>query len=247
MKAIEERFPKVADRLAYVRWGGTGDDDLDLSSDLGYIFSGGRTNRDFATLYEAVAPLSCPTVIVAGGEVEFPSSVPAHITIHQDIPLDEFQRLLRGARIIVVPLKRDDVSSGQVVLNRAMRSGKPVVVTATAGIADYVVDGKDALLVAPEDVEDLRDSLTRLLDDPELRRELGLAARRTYERSFNSRVFASDLFRVLSLAFENVDVTRGSNEQDSAGSSESSFLAESSPEAEADEFLRGEQSGSAES
>jgi glycosyltransferase involved in cell wall biosynthesis len=201
--AIKERYPKAADRLAYARWGGTGDADVETSSDGGYIFSGGRTNRDFATVFEAISQLDSPGVIVADKAVNFPSDVPAHIRIYRDIALEDFQRLLQGARIVVVALKRGDISSGQVVLNRAMRSGKPVVVTATAGMNEYVTDGKDAVLVEPGNVDDLKTKLAWLLNNPGRRREIALEARRTYETSFNSRIFARDLSELLIAALKH--------------------------------------------
>jgi glycosyltransferase involved in cell wall biosynthesis len=200
--AIKERYPKVTGRLAYARWGGTGDADVETATDGGYIFSGGRTNRDFATVFEAMSQLDSPAVIVADKTVDFPTDVPEHIRIYRDISLEDFQRLLQGARIVVVALKRGDISSGQVVLNRAMRSGKPVVVTATAGMDDYVTDGKDAVLVEPGNVDDLRTKLAWLLDNSERRRKIALEARRTYEMSFNSRIFARDLFDTLITALE---------------------------------------------
>jgi glycosyltransferase involved in cell wall biosynthesis len=198
---VQRRYPRVAERLAYARWGGTGDEDFETATDNGYIFTGGRTNRDFTTVFEALSRIDCPSVIVAGKDVRFPVNVPEHISIYRDISPEQFQKLLQGASVVVVALKRPDVSSGQVVLNRAMRSGKPVVVTATAGLDEYVTDGKDAVFVAPGDVRDLMAKLAWLLDHPQQRREIGLAARRTYETSFNSRVFARELFDRLSVAF----------------------------------------------
>jgi glycosyltransferase involved in cell wall biosynthesis len=205
---VQRRYPRAADRLAYARWGGTGDDDFETATDKGYIFTGGRTNRDFGTVFEAFSQVDCPSVIVAGRDVRFPVDVPEHISIFRDVPPEHFQRLLQGASIVVVALKRPDVSSGQVVLNRAMRSGKPVVVTATAGLDEYVTDGEDAIFVAPGDVGDLLDKLVWLLDNSNRRRELGLAARRTYETSFNSRVFARELFEKLSVVCEDSPPSR---------------------------------------
>jgi glycosyltransferase involved in cell wall biosynthesis len=201
--SIKQRYPKVAARLAYVRWGGTGDQDFDESTDRGYIFAGGRTNRDFATVFSALSQIDRKAIIVAPKDECFPSDVPSHIAIYRDISSEDFQRLLQGARIVVVALEHAEVSSGQVVLNRAMRSGKPVVVTATAGIDEYVTDGKDAVLVAPRDADDLKAKLTWLLDNPEQRKAIGLAARRTYETSFNSRVFARELCERLTTVFQD--------------------------------------------
>jgi glycosyltransferase involved in cell wall biosynthesis len=204
---VKRRYPKATGNLAYARWGGTGDADFGASADKGYIFSGGRTNRDFTTVFNALAELECPSVIVAAKDVRFPADVPEHISIHRDISPEEFQHLLQGASIVVVALKHPDVSSGQVVLNRAMRSGKPVVITATAGIDEYVSDGKDAILVAPGDVGDLKAKLRSLIENPQRRRELGLAARQTYETTFNSRVFARELYERLNAISEDLPST----------------------------------------
>jgi glycosyltransferase involved in cell wall biosynthesis len=194
---VKQRYPKVAERLAYARWGSGGGPMVNEPVDRGYVFCGGRTNRDFATVLAAVAIIRCPTVIVAGQDAELPACLPDHVSIYRDISSDEFQRLVEESRVVVLALKRPDVSSGQVVLSRAMQSGKPVLVTAVAGIEDYVTDGKDAILVAPDDPEDLSAKLAALLDDPERRKRLGLAARLTYEHSFNSRVFARELFEAV--------------------------------------------------
>jgi glycosyltransferase involved in cell wall biosynthesis len=195
---IKQRFPKVANRVTYVRWGGGGSPRaMDQCPDKGYIFCGGRTNRDFDTVLEAVAELRCPTVIVAPGEEQFSVAVPPHVSVHRDIPSEEFSRLMRDAGIVVVALKRQDISSGQVLLNQAMQHGKAVVVTAVAGMEAYVTDGTDALLVASGDVQDLKVKLALLLDSAERRKIMGRAARMTFERSFNSQVFARTLFEAV--------------------------------------------------
>jgi glycosyltransferase involved in cell wall biosynthesis len=198
IEAIEQRYPEVSHRLRYARWGGTGDQDFDESTDKGYVFCGGRTNRDFSTVFKAVAQLGCPTIFAVEQGAELPAEHPDFISVLRDISVEHFRELVRDARIVVVSLKRPDISSGQVVLNMAMRSRKPVVVSNIAGLDDYVIDGEDAVLFAPGDVEDLKAKLQWLLANPERRNEIGRAARATYERSFNSRVFARELFDVLS-------------------------------------------------
>jgi glycosyltransferase involved in cell wall biosynthesis len=85
-----------------------------------------------------------------------------------------------------------------------MQSGKAVVVTAIAGIDDYVTAGKDAILVAPGNVDDLKAKLTFLLENPRKRNELGTAARLTFEKSFNSKAFAEQLFDILTAACHDI-------------------------------------------
>jgi len=94
-----------------------------------------------------------------------------------------------------------------------MQSGKPVVVTAIAGIDDYVTSGKDAVLVAPGNVDDLRAKLAFLLENPRQRKEIGAAARLTFEKSFNSKVFAGQLFEILTAACHGTWSTRGSDQR----------------------------------
>jgi glycosyltransferase involved in cell wall biosynthesis len=207
---IKQRYPKVSDRVAYARWGGSGLAFAE-SVDRGYIFCGGRTNRDFATVLEAVSELGCPTIFVAGKDADFPAHVPEHVSIYRDISSESFERLIQEARIVVMALKRPDISSGQVVLNSAMQSAKPVVVTAIAGIDDYVTSGKDAILVAPGDVNDLKAKLALLLENPEQRKELGTAARLTFENSFNSKAFAGQLFDILTAACHGIWSTRSAD------------------------------------
>lgn len=70
-------------------------------------------------------------------------------------------------------------------LLEAMAMQLPVVSTAISGIPEVVADGVNGLLVPPADVEALAMALSRLLDDPDLRRELGLQGRRTVVEQFD--------------------------------------------------------------
>lgn len=69
---------------------------------------------------------------------------------------------------------------GLVVLE-AMAAERPVIASATGGLADIVVPGETGLLVPPGDVGALRAALAQLLASPELRARLGEAGRRRSE------------------------------------------------------------------
>jgi glycosyltransferase involved in cell wall biosynthesis len=207
MEAIKHRFPRVKDRLAFVKWGGGdpteqhesgGADDRNPSSGVSYVFTGGRTNRDFETVLAAVGKLGCPAVFAVAKDYDFKDDVPSNVRILRGISSDTFQRFVSDAGIVVISLDRSDVSSGQVVLSRAMKEAKPIIVTKTAGIDDYVQDGKDALLVEPHDPIDLANKISMLLANKDLRQRLSTAARQKYESEFNSSTFARDILDVLS-------------------------------------------------
>jgi phosphatidyl-myo-inositol dimannoside synthase len=82
----------------------------------------------------------------------------------------------------VTPESRDDGDGVDsegfgMVFHEAGACGKPVLGTATAGVAEAVIDGVTGLLVPPADPDAAAAALTCLLADPALRRRLGTAAR----------------------------------------------------------------------
>lgn len=60
---------------------------------------------------------------------------------------------------------------------QAMLTGLPIVTTPVGSITEVVEHGKSALIVAPEDSTALAQAIQRLLDNPEMGRHLGEAAR----------------------------------------------------------------------
>ena len=87
--------------------------------------------------------------------------------------------------------------SGLTVVLEAMASGRPVVVTANPGVADYVDHGETGLLVLAGDVDAFAGATEELLADDDRRIEMGrLEAARVRER-FTTEVMADHLARML--------------------------------------------------
>jgi glycosyltransferase involved in cell wall biosynthesis len=68
----------------------------------------------------------------------------------------------------------------------AHAAGKPVVASATGGIADWLEDGVSGLLVPAGDPQALARGLNDLLDDPERRRTMGQAGKRSVAARFSA-------------------------------------------------------------
>ena len=66
----------------------------------------------------------------------------------------------------------------------AMAAGKPVVASRIGGLPYTVTDGVTGLLFEPGNPFDLAEKIARLLDDPALRRQMGLAGRKRFEEDF---------------------------------------------------------------
>ena len=108
--------------------------------------------------------------------------------IRYDGPLygSEKQEALAGADMFVLPT-RDD--SFPLVILEAMAAGLAVVSTREGGIPDEVEDGVTGILCDKEDPSGLADSIGRLLERPDLCREMGEAGRSRYERLFTKTAF----------------------------------------------------------
>jgi colanic acid/amylovoran biosynthesis glycosyltransferase len=73
-----------------------------------------------------------------------------------------------------------------VVIMEAMLSELPVVTTVIAGIPELVKQDQNGLMVPPGRPDELADAIQRLADEPDLRVELGVAARLAVERDFDT-------------------------------------------------------------
>jgi len=92
---------------------------------------------------------------------------------------DELSQAFASADIFVMP--SDSETLGFVVLE-AMASGVPVVAVAAGGLIDIVEDGNTGYLVSNEDdMEQFSARTKELLDQPKLRSNMGISARRWAE------------------------------------------------------------------
>jgi glycosyltransferase involved in cell wall biosynthesis len=87
---------------------------------------------------------------------------------------DEKAELLARAACLALPSHDEGLP---LAVLEAMLAGVPVVATSVGGVPEIVADGRHALLVAPRDTEALATALARVLDDPQLAKQLSEAAR----------------------------------------------------------------------
>jgi glycosyltransferase involved in cell wall biosynthesis len=142
-----------------------------------YICAVGSQARDYATLLEAMRRIPAIRLILVGSPESLPSvPIPGNVRVVTNIPLSEAMNILAHSRLMVLPLQSSTVPCGHVTAVSAMHMGKAIVATDSSGLSDYLVQGRNAELVAPKDAGLLAAAIERLCDDAALCDRLGTAA-----------------------------------------------------------------------
>lgn len=174
-----------------------------------YIFAGGDS-RDYATLVRAVDGLGVRTIICARRRDYFRGlTIPPNVEIHT-VDSNEFDRLMAGAAVVIVPLPSGDIhTGGHTVIANAMAMGKALIIAGNDEYRAFVRDGETGLLTPEGDVAALRSALWRVLTDQELARGLGRNAK-VAATAYQPEVFFARVFGLLEMASNQGErVSRG--------------------------------------
>jgi len=106
----------------------------------------------------------------------------------------EWCELWKSADVFVLPTRGEAFG---MVFQEAAAAGVPAIGTRLNAIPEIVDDGVTGLLVEPGSVTELAEALRRLVDDAELRRRLGCAARQRAERLYSPQKYSDQLCELL--------------------------------------------------
>lgn len=176
-------------------------DQLHIGRDDTVILFLGRLNRDkgmldLANAFNTIAT-DCPnvTLLLVGAQEDVPFSQMQEICaawrdrLHYVAFTETPEDYMTVADIFCLPSYREGLP---MTILEAAACGVPTVASRIYGITDAVVDGETGLLFKAGDVAALTQALSALISAPDLRQQLGQAARQ----------------RTLKL-FSNTDITRG--------------------------------------
>lgn len=139
-----------------------------------YIFSAGRTGRDYRVLAAVAESIGMEVVIVSDEQSVKNIRFPANVRVHIEVAYAKYLELLYQCRYVVIPLKKVVSSTGQVVLLEAMAAGKAVIATDTVGTRDYITSGVNGILVPPDDPLSIKKAIDGLAADPALAENISL-------------------------------------------------------------------------
>jgi glycosyltransferase involved in cell wall biosynthesis len=88
----------------------------------------------------------------------------------------------KSTDLLVLPSREHDPFG--LVIAEAMMLEVPVGVTDACGIADYLEDGKDAIVVEAASVEKLKEGILKLIDNADLRNSVAKAGFKTAQQQF---------------------------------------------------------------
>lgn len=144
-----------------------------------FFIAPGRSNRDYDFLRFAWKEIEENLCIVCDVETAEDS---ARIHYEKNLHGNAYLRMLADAYAVIVILKSEDFSSGQLVLLQAAMLGKPVIVTKNDTVYDYITDGESGFVIG-KTTQELRQALEKL-NDPDIYQKLSENARRTFEERF---------------------------------------------------------------
>jgi colanic acid/amylovoran biosynthesis glycosyltransferase len=104
-----------------------------------------------------------------------------HVRVVERAPSRAVALQLQASHVFLLPSLEEGLPT---VVLEAMASGVPVVATDCGGVSEAVTDGVEGFVVPPRDAEALATALTRLWREPELRKRMGEAGRRTATSRF---------------------------------------------------------------
>lgn len=177
-KLYSEAFDIPPDKFDFLRWGVSSPitNPKENSNRKRYFVAMGGEARDYSILIETARLL--PTVsfifIVRPTSLEG-MSVPDNVEVHVDLPWHDAWSYVWHAEAALLPLRSLSTPNGHVTIVGGMHLNKAHIATDSEGIRDYLNDD-NAILISPNNPSLFAQSIERILDEPNLKFELGKSA-----------------------------------------------------------------------
>ena len=160
-----------------------------------FVFSTGRSNRDYDFLINSLKNEDYEVHIAC--DILNRNNYLGMIEINENCFGDAMLKEMAESKCVVVTLRDTNISSGQLVILQAMQMGKPVVVTRSAGIEEYVEDGVNGILI-DNNKEELLSALRKIYTDEFYYDQLSQNSRNMFKNKYTIECMANNISRIIS-------------------------------------------------
>lgn len=191
-------FPWIVPKSRFIRFG----TDLqffdpnnlkDSAEKNQYIVCVGYSKRDWDTVIAAYKLLNTDIKLRLVGHVEEKYGEIDGVEQIPFVPINEAIEQIHNALFCVLPLEAFNYSYGQMTLMQQMALKKCVLTAKVPSLVDYIEDMNTAVLYEPKNVDDLANKMNMLLENPNMREEIGIRAATYLKESCNERIMASQI------------------------------------------------------
>ncbi len=141
-----------------------------------YVFATGSGYRDYGTFFDAVEKLGYRTLVLASDRVLEGLTVPSNVEILDQISRPQIRRLVRHARVNVVPLNSGGTTAGLVTIVETFRHDRSLVITRRPGLEDYCLENETVLQAAMGDAGAMAEAIEEMWSDEATRHRLDAGA-----------------------------------------------------------------------
>jgi glycosyltransferase involved in cell wall biosynthesis len=171
-----------------------------------YVLASGYNSCDWKTLFEAAQFGNWPLIVACANAKDLPLLTALNkngrAKVLTKVNAADHNRLVAGATIYALCLKETMKSNGQGRLAEAIAAGVPVVASNVLGLEGSLIDGVTAIAVEVGNPAALARAIENLMNEPERRNALAVAAKR-YAAKFTKDYYFSELRQLLSRCFDN--------------------------------------------
>ncbi|MBA4369931.1 MAG: hypothetical protein C0403_20065, partial [Desulfobacterium sp.] len=141
-----------------------------------YIFSYGKSDRDFDTLIRSVTSLNIKTYILSQ-KYKPKIAVPENVCILREyVSGTEMIQWIASSRMVVFPLKDYRISAGQLSMLEVMALARPLIITENMATKEYAVHKHSALFFDAGNDKELADYIQYLWTHREAAEQIGQQA-----------------------------------------------------------------------
>lgn len=169
-----------------------------------YAFYLGRLSKEkgILNLIEAIGDIPDAKLLIAGDGPER-ERIEAYISDHKldgRITLlgyqnqDSIHKYITNSRFVVIPSICNENCPYSVL--EAMEIGKPIVASRIGGIPELIADGENGYLYKADDINELKEKLTLLLDNDDKVNRFAQKSRELYESYYSPDSYYNELIKI---------------------------------------------------